>query len=97
MRKLKKKPVFKSERAEAAFWQTHDSTDYIDFSKAKRALFPRLKPSTETISLRLPKSLLEHVKTMANKRDVPYQTLLKFFLAERVQEELREEMVKSSR
>jgi len=68
---------------------THDSTDYVDYSKAKRAVFPRLKPSTETISLRLPKSVLAHLKAMANKRDVPYQTLLKTFLAERVEAELR--------
>jgi predicted DNA binding CopG/RHH family protein len=97
MRKLKKRPSFRSERAEAEFWSTHDSTEYVDYSKAKRALFPNLEPSTETISLRPPKSLLHHVKTSANKRDVPYQTLLKLFLAERVQEELKEGTAKASR
>lgn len=97
MKQFKKKPAFRSEQAEAEFWSTHDSTEYVDYSKAKRALFPNLKPSTETISLRLPKSLLHHVKTLANKRDVPYQTLLKVFLAERVQEELSEGTAKASR
>ena len=89
MKKLKEVPKFRSEHEEAAFWSTHDSTEYVDYSKAKRALFPNLKASTETISLRLPQSLLEHLKTLANKRDGPYQTLLKLFLADRVEEELR--------
>lgn len=87
-RKLKPRPMFKSEAEEAAFWASHDSTDHIDYSKSRRMIFPKLKPSTETISLRLPKSLLEQLKTLANKRDVPYQTLLKLFLLERVQAEL---------
>jgi predicted DNA binding CopG/RHH family protein len=87
MNKLKKKPKFKNEQAEADFWSTHDSTEYVDYAKATRALFPNLKPSTETISLRLPKSLLGQIKTLANKRDVPYQTLLKLFLADRVAQE----------
>ncbi len=85
----KKIPAFKNEDAEREFWDGHDSTEYIDWSKAKRAVFPRLKPSTETISLRLPKSLLDELKVLANKRDVPYQSLLKVFLAERVERELR--------
>ena len=89
MKKLKKIPKFRTEREEAEFWSTHDSTEYIDYSKAKRSLFPTLKPSTETISLRLPKSLLAHLKILANKRDIPYQTLLKSFLADRIDEELR--------
>lgn len=97
MKKLKKKPKFRSEQEEAEFWSNHDSTEYIDYSKARRTLFPSLKPSTETISLRLPKSLLDQVKTLANKRDVPYQTLLKLFLADRVEEELRGNMAKASR
>ena len=66
-----------------------DSSDYIDWSSAKKAIFPRLKPSTKTISLRLPEILLEDLKYLANKRDVPYQSLLKVFLAERVEDELR--------
>jgi predicted DNA binding CopG/RHH family protein len=88
-KKYKALPKFRNESEEARFWATHDSTDYVDYSKAKRAVFPHLKPSTETISLRLPKSVLAHLKAMANKRDVPYQTLLKVFLAERVEAELR--------
>ena len=96
MRKLKKRPVFKSEKQEAAFWASHDSTEFIDYTKAQRMVFPRLKPSTETISLRLPKSLLEQPKTLANKRDVPYQTLLKLFVLERVQAELIHKTAKAS-
>lgn len=96
MRKLKARPTFKSDAQEAAFWSTHDSTDYIDYSKSRRMLFPKLKPSTETISLRLPKSLLDQLKTLANKRDVPYQTLLKLFLLERVQAELHLKSTKAS-
>ncbi|MBI5677647.1 MAG: BrnA antitoxin family protein [Planctomycetes bacterium] len=65
----------------------HDSTEYIDYSKAKRTLFPNLKPTTKTISIRLPESLIEKLKVLANKRDVPYQSLLKVLLAEKVDEE----------
>jgi predicted DNA binding CopG/RHH family protein len=88
MSKLKKIPRFKSEAEEAEFWATHDSTEYIDYSTAKRIAFPNLKPSTKTISIRLPESLIEHLKVLANKRDVPYQSLLKMFLSEKVEEEL---------
>jgi predicted DNA binding CopG/RHH family protein len=88
--KLKKVPKFKSEKEELEFWSTHDSADYIDYSKTKRALFPNLKPSTRTISIRLPESLIEHLKVLANKRDIPYQSLLKMFLVEKVEEEFRE-------
>ena len=95
MRKLKKKRRFRSEQEATDFWATHDSTEYVDYTKATRALFPNLKPSTETISLRLPKSLLDQLKTLANKRDVPYQTLLKLFLADRVAQELKGKMAKS--
>ena len=94
--KLKQKPTFKSEAEEAAFWASHDSTEYVDYTKSRRMIFPKLKPSTETISLRLPKSLLEQLKTLANKRDVPYQTLLKLFLLERVQAELHLKNAKAS-
>ena len=82
-------PKFESEDAEREFWATHDSTRYVDWSRARPAIFPRLKPSTLTISLRLPESLLENLKVLAHKRDVPYQSLLKIFLAERVEQELR--------
>ncbi|MBI1910865.1 MAG: BrnA antitoxin family protein [Deltaproteobacteria bacterium] len=88
MKQLKKIPKFKNEEEEREFWATHDSAEYIDYSKAKKGLFPNLKPSTKTISIRLPESLVEHIKTLANKRDVPYQSLLKILLAEKVDEEL---------
>lgn len=81
---LRSMPTFGSEAEEREFWQTHDTTEYIDWSRGKLAVFPNLKPSTETISLRLPASLLAELKTLANKRDVPYQSLLKVYLAERV-------------
>jgi predicted DNA binding CopG/RHH family protein len=83
-------PKFKSEDEEREFWATHDSADYVDWSRAKAVSFPQLKPSTRTISLRLPEALLENLKMLANKRDVPYQSLLKVFLAERIDQELRQ-------
>lgn len=82
-------PRFESEDQEREFWATHDSTEYVDWSRARSVSFSRLKPSTRTISLRLPEPLLENLKVLANKRDVPYQSLLKIFLAERIEEELR--------
>ncbi|MBM4055563.1 MAG: hypothetical protein FJ264_13065 [Planctomycetes bacterium] len=88
MSKLKSIPKFRTEDEEREFWSTHDSTEYIDYSKAKRTLFPNLKPTTKTISIRLPESLIEKLKVLANKRDVPYQSLLKVLLAEKVDEEL---------
>ena len=90
MRKLKKLPTFKTEKEEFIFWSTYDSTDYVDYSKAKRVLFPNLKPSTRTISIRLPESLIEHIKVLPNKRDIPYQSLLKMYLIEKVEKEFRE-------
>jgi predicted DNA binding CopG/RHH family protein len=90
VRKLRRLPKFKNEKEEATFWSTHDSTDYVDYAKSKRVLFPSLKPSTRTISIRLPESLIEHLKVLANKRDVPYQSLLKMFLIEKVEEEFHE-------
>jgi len=80
-------PKFKSEDAEREFWATHDSTDYIDWRKGKRTTLSELKPSSQTISLRLPKPMLDRLKLLANKRDVPYQSLLKIFLAERLKAE----------
>jgi predicted DNA binding CopG/RHH family protein len=85
----KKIPKFKNEDEERDFWAEHDSTEYIDWSRAQRAIFPNLKPSTKTISLRLPESMIEELKLLANKRDVPYQSLLKIFLAERIEEEFQ--------
>ncbi len=95
MSKLKPRPTLKREAQEAAFWALHDSTGYIDYSKSRRMIFPKLKPSTETISLRLPKSLLDQLKALANKRDVPYQTLLKIFVLERVQAEFHPKTAKA--
>jgi predicted DNA binding CopG/RHH family protein len=85
----KKLPRFSSEEEEQAFWAEHDSTDFVDWSQARRTVLPNLKASTRTISLRLPESMLEELKLLANKRDVPYQSLLKIFLAEKIDEELR--------
>ncbi len=83
-KKLKPVPKFKSETEERKFWETNDSTPYIDWSKAQRLRLPSLKPSTTAISLRLPVSLLEQIKIAANKRDVPYQSLIKMWLSEKV-------------
>lgn len=80
----KKAPAFASERAEREDWETHDAADVVDWAGARQVVFPNLKASTETISLRLPTSLLADLKVLANKRDVPYQSLLKMFLADRV-------------
>ena len=82
-------PKFESEAEEQAFWTEHDSTEYIDWSKARRTVLPNLRPSTKTISLRLPEHMLEELKLLANKHDVPYQSLLKMFLAERIEQERR--------
>lgn len=84
--KLKPIPKFKNEDEERIFWETHDSTDYLDWSKAQFVSFPNLKFSTQTISLRLPQSLLDRIKVQANKRDVPYQSFIKMLLAERLDE-----------
>ena len=84
----KKIPTFKSESEERRFWAREDSDEYLDWSKAKSAVFPHLKPSLKTISLRLPESMIEELKVLANKRDVPYQSLLKMFLSERIKKEL---------
>lgn len=89
MPKLKKIPRFDTEQQAREFWAEHDSADYVDWSSAERVTLARLKPSTKTISIRLPESLVEELKLLANKRDVPYQSLLKLYLAERVKKELR--------
>ena len=82
-------PTFASERAEREYWETHDTADVVDWSAARQVAFPNLKASTETISLRLPTALLSDLKVLANKRDVPYQSLLKVYLADRVTRETR--------
>ena len=85
---MKKIPRFKSEKEEREFWQSHDSTEYVDWKKAERLTLANLKPSVKTISLRLPESMLEELKLLANKRDVPYQSLVKVFLSDRIEQEL---------
>ena len=94
----KRKPIpqFSSEDEEREFWATHDSAEYLDWSKAERnPTFSRLKPSTRTVSIRLPESMIAALKTLANKRDVPYQSLVKIFLAEKIREETSVKQVQS--
>lgn len=86
---LKPIPAFRSDEEAGAFWMTHDTTEYVDWSKARRVSFPNLRPSTTTISLRLPQGLLNDLRMLANERDVPYQSLLKVYLAERIAKERR--------
>jgi predicted DNA binding CopG/RHH family protein len=88
-RAKKQIPEFRSEEEERKFWATHDSTEFVDWSGAKRQKLPNLKPTLRTISLRLPASMITDLKILANKRDVPYQSLLKVFLAERLEQERR--------
>jgi predicted DNA binding CopG/RHH family protein len=83
-RQLKTVPKFASEAQERAFWETHDSTDYVDWTKAQKVVLPNLKPTTRTISLRLPQHLLDSIKAAANARDVPYQSLIKVWLQEKL-------------
>jgi predicted DNA binding CopG/RHH family protein len=87
MKPRKKILTFKDEDAEREFWATADSTEYIDWSKAQRIMLPNLRPTLRTISLRLPESMIAELKLLANQRDVPYQSLLKVFLADRIREE----------
>lgn len=94
MIKLKNIPDFKNEDEERKFWASHDSTEYVDWSKAEKVILPNLKPSTESISLRLPSHLLARIKEMANKKDVPYQSLMKIFLSEKVDQELKSSHLK---
>jgi predicted DNA binding CopG/RHH family protein len=89
-------PQFSNEDEEREFWATHDSTEYIDWNRAeKNPSFSNLKPSTRTVSIRLPESLIASLKTLANKRDVPYQSLMKIFLAEKVKEETTDYRIES--
>lgn len=88
---LKTLPTFSSEEEERNFWARKDSAAYIDWTKARRVVFPNLTPSVRTISLRLPVTIIARLKQLANKRDMPYQSLLKMFLAERLDEEVAEQ------
>lgn len=81
-------PKFTSEDNERKFWESHDSSDYIDWSKASKVILPNLKPSVRNISIRLPEIMIEELKLIANKKDVPYQSLMKIFIAERIEREL---------
>src|SRR3954468_16653712 len=87
MKPRKKIPTFKDEDAERELWAKADSTEYIDWSKAQRIMLPNFRPTLRTISLRLPESMIAELKLLANQRDVPYQSLLKVFLAEKIREE----------
>ncbi|OGE77852.1 MAG: hypothetical protein A2751_02295 [Candidatus Doudnabacteria bacterium RIFCSPHIGHO2_01_FULL_46_14] len=87
MKKLKKIPKFKSEDEEAEFWNTHDSTEYLDWSKAQGVIFPNLKPTSRSISIRLPEYIINEVKVEANKLDIPYQALMKQYIARGVEKE----------
>ncbi len=80
-------PKFKSEDEEREFWATHDSSEYIDWNKGQNVILPDLKPSVVPISIRLPESMVEELKLLANKADIPYQSLLKMFISERLEEE----------
>ena len=84
-----KVPKLRSDAEERLFWAAHDSADYVDWKKGKKAVFPNLRPSLKSISLRLPESMIEELRLLANKKDVPYQSLLKMFLSERIAKELR--------
>lgn len=89
MKKTKKRliPKFRSEGEERAFWASHDSTEYLDWAKGRGVVLPNVKPSVRTISLRLPESVIARLKLLAHKRDVPYQSLLKVLLSERLKQE----------
>jgi predicted DNA binding CopG/RHH family protein len=88
-------PTFTSEDEEREFWAFHDSTEYLDWDEANLAVFPDLKPTTKSISLRLPLPMLNELRLLANKRDVPYQSLIKMFLHERIDQELRRDQTRT--
>ncbi len=88
-KKLKEIPKFKSEKEEREFWAENDSTDFIDWNKAEATILPKLKPTTKTISLRISESMLNQIRLLANQRDVPYQSLIKIFLKDKIDEELK--------
>lgn len=89
-------PRFSNEDEEREFWASHDSTDYVDWDEASAAVFPQLKPTTKSISLRLPLPMLNELRLLANKRDVPYQSLIKMFLHDRIDQELRRDIPKET-
>ncbi len=87
--RMRNVPKFEREDQERDFWASHDSTDFVDWRRAERVKLPSLRPTTRTISIRLPESMIERLKVLAHKRDIPYQSLLKMFVADRIEEELR--------
>ncbi len=89
MKKLKEIPKFENEEQERNFWANENSTDFIDWENADSTVLPNLKPTTTTISLRMPESTLNKIRLAANKRDIPYQSLIKLFLKERIDKELK--------
>jgi predicted DNA binding CopG/RHH family protein len=88
-KKLKELPIHKSEDEEREFWTKNDSTEFVDWERAESIVLPKLKPTTRTISIRISASMLDKIRLVANKRDVPYQSLIKSFLQERIDEELK--------
>ncbi len=88
-KKLKEIPILRTEDEEREFWAKTDSTDFVDWDSSESVVLPKLKPTTRTISLRIPESMLEKIRLVANKRDVPYQSLIKIFLKERIDEEFK--------
>lgn len=92
-KKFKRIPKFKNEGDEAEFWNTHSSVDYIDWSKAKQGIFPNLKPSSRSISIRLPESIINEVKVEANRLDMPYQALMKQYIARAVKKDRQKQRV----
>jgi predicted DNA binding CopG/RHH family protein len=89
MKQLKQFPKFKSEQDEREFWETHDTADYFDLGQPVKMSFPNLKASTKSITLRMPLGMYDDLKTLANKNDVPYQSMMKMFLAEKIQEQFQ--------
>ena len=89
LKKLKDIPIFDSEDEEREFWASADSTDFINWENAEVSVLPNLKPTTRTISLRMPESMLNQIRLIANQRDVPYQSLIKIFLKDKIKEELK--------
>lgn len=90
MKKASKRPVFKNEEEERDFWSKNDSSEYIDWDVSEKVAFSNLKPTTKTISLRLPEYIIDELKVLAHKKDVPYQSLIKIFLKDRIDQELRQ-------
>ncbi len=93
----KKLPNFKTEDEEREFWATAESTEYIDWSKSKKTILPNLKPSTKKISIRLPEIMIDELKLLANKRDIPYQSLLKILLSEKIEQEFHSNIILSDK